>query len=147
MSQGMNGNRRGGIDFSFLPGCKKATEAQLNPSRRERRGERGPFEAFEDENSAPHGRNEIKARRNATRRKARVRDSSRVSTICIRATVCVHSSGKQTGKYLRRARPQIRICSFAPLTPRAREQTIPRANKRPVLLFLFGPRLPQTATQ
>lgn len=43
------------------------------------------------------------------------------STICIRAAVCIHSRGKQTGNYLKRARPGIRICSFAQIIPHVLE--------------------------
>lgn len=79
-----------------------------------------------------HGFVETRARKPGT--------ESRVSTICIRAAVCVRSSGRQTGKYLRRTRPQIRICRFAPVTSCTRKQTIPSAGKRLVLLYSFGAR-------
>lgn len=79
-----------------------------------------------------HGFVETRARKPGT--------ESRVSTICIRAAVCVRSSDGQTGKYLRRTRPQIRICRFAPVTSCTRKQTIPSAGKRLVLLYSFGAR-------
>lgn len=66
-----------------------------------------------------------------------------VYAICIRATVCIHSRGKQTRNYLKRARPGIRIYSFARIIPDEALRANNSMNWRTLVVLLeslFNPR-------
>lgn len=77
---------------------------------------------------------DVKPSRNAVRGGRRV-----VYAICIRIIVCIHSTGKQTGNYLKRARG-IRICSFARIIPRVLKSKQPRTSVVYCSAPLFKPR-------